>query len=78
MSSTLVVPEMARQFSARKLQRARKAKGWSEMRLADELDVSLTTVKNWEGKANEPSLPLFLKLCDVLGVEERDLVDTVG
>jgi transcriptional regulator with XRE-family HTH domain len=75
--TTMVVPEMARQFGKRKLAKARKAKGWSEMRLADEIGSSLSSVKNWEAGTNEPSLPLFLRLCDVLGVQERDLIDVV-
>lgn len=71
------VTEMARQFSRRKLQKKRKSLGWTETKLAGELGVTAQTIKNWEAGENEPSLPLFLRLCDVLKVEERELVDVI-
>lgn len=66
-----------RKFSPRKLVALRSTKGWSPVRLADEMGVHPNTVKNWEEGSNDPTLDAFLKLVDVLGCMEAELVDRV-
>lgn len=47
------------------LKRARKGKNWTQSDLAEKMDVSLETVRNWEQGRNPPSGDKLLKLCDL-------------
>lgn len=54
-------------------------KGYSRERLAEEMDVSLTTITNINQEHTLPSVETLLKLADVLDVDVRDLfVPTKG
>lgn len=54
-------------FAAR-LVEARKAKGWSQMKLANELNLHQQTVAFWEVDKNHPRFELLPMLAKVLGV----------
>lgn len=45
------------------LKRARKAKGYTQQELADELDSTLISVRNWEQGIVEPKMSTLHKLC---------------
>lgn len=63
-----------RRFSARRLIALRERKGWSALRLADEMGVTGQTIANWES-GKMPSIDSFLDLADVLGVTEAELTE---
>lgn len=60
-----------------KLKRYREANHITQRRMAIELDVTVTTVQNWESGRHIPKLtPNQMKaLCDLLKVTLDDLVD---
>ncbi|GAB4385759.1 MAG: hypothetical protein Kow00121_51090 [Elainellaceae cyanobacterium] len=60
-----------------KLKRYREAASLTQRKLAGELDVTITTVQNWEADKYLPRLtPNQTKqLCDLLQVTLEDLVD---
>lgn len=52
---------------------ARKAKHYSQPKLAEELkkigiDVSFKTISNWERNLAEPSVSIYYKVCQILGI----------
>lgn len=56
------------QFLAERLKRARKAKGFSQQKLAEVADVALRSIASWESGDNEPQGQNLRKLCEVLQV----------
>lgn len=59
---------------ARNLRALRLAKGWSQQKLADELETSAPIVSLWESGKTSPTLSTVTKLCVVLKVEPGDLL----
>lgn len=56
------------------LKELRKAKGWSQMTLAEKLDVSLMSVRLWENGAGKPNLENYekiIKLFDIMPFAEE-------
>jgi putative transcriptional regulator len=58
---------MTRQSDERTVKALRLAKGWTQMRLANEAQVSLSTISNLETGRYQPSLALALKISKLLG-----------
>ncbi|MDE6189582.1 MAG: helix-turn-helix domain-containing protein [Clostridia bacterium] len=48
------------------LKYARRAKGFTQDKLAQILNVDQTTISAWEKGVCEPSLDMLAKLCDIL------------
>ncbi len=46
----------------------REARGWSQVRLADELNVSKQTVSNWENGNILPSVDMLVRISRVFNV----------
>ena len=46
----------------------RKKLGWSQSRLANELGVSVKTIKNWESEVSDPSVKNIIELSQVFCV----------
>lgn len=57
----------------RKLIAARKVKGWTQANLASQLVVSTVTVSRWENGVQVPQSYYIGLLCQLFGMEERDL-----
>jgi putative transcriptional regulator len=55
------------------LRQLREARGWTQGRLADQLDVSRQTVNALETGRYDPSLPLAFKLARLFGCRIEDL-----
>ena len=51
---------------------ARKAKGWSQARLADKVGVSTEAVSKWERDSYSPKGINAETLCEVLGLDYLD------
>lgn len=62
--------EIDKQFwaLAGQIQEARKAQGLSQERLAEELEISVTTVKSIEQGWRYPSLPMLFQICKFLKI----------
>lgn len=60
-----------------KLKQRRQALNITQQQVANELGVSVTTVKNWEAGRHIPKLylPQTKALCDLLNVTLEELVD---
>ena len=66
-----------RSFSAG-LKRARKALGHTQASLAEALNVSVDTIKNWEQPSrNMPSMNTFLDLCDFFDCDPDYLLNVI-
>ena len=46
----------------------RKAKGWTQVELAERLNISDKAVSKWESEAGYPEITMFPKLADLFGV----------
>lgn len=53
---------------------ARRKKGWTLKRLADELEQEYQTVLYWNQGRSYPRVPTLLKLCAVLDCTLNDLI----
>lgn len=51
-----------------KIQRMRKARGWSQEELAQQLNVSRQAVSRWESGSAKPDADKIIVLCDLFGV----------
>lgn len=56
------------------LREIRRRAGLSQEDLARMVGVERTTVTKWESGHNEPALPVFAKIADVLGVPADELL----
>lgn len=56
------------------LRRIRKERGMSQEALAKQLDVKQNTVSQWETGARNPSLPMLLRITEILECSMNDLV----
>ena len=52
-----------------------RAKGIKQTYLAERIGVSVVTVSNWVQGKTAPNKKHLDKLCDVLDVEEKDIVN---
>lgn len=59
----------------RVLEKARKEKGLSQEYVARQLGVSRATVDNWEKGITKPTLPMAVKLAEILGVPLQTLAE---
>jgi transcriptional regulator with XRE-family HTH domain len=55
------------------IERYRKAKGWTQTELAEQVGVSLNTVQNWE-RGTEPRPKHRAKLAEVFGIDGLQLL----
>ena len=55
-------------YFGNRIRSARKAAGLTQRQLADHLDVSHTSVSNWEKDLSRPDADTIQLLCDLLGV----------
>ena len=46
----------------------RNALGWSQVQLAEHLNISKQTVSNWENENIQPSIEMLVRISRVLGV----------
>ena len=51
------------------LKRARKRAGYTQVKLAEKLDVSIKTIMNWEQGIATPSIDTLIGLCDLYGCD---------
>lgn len=58
----------------RRLQAARKAKGWTQVRFAEEAGVSVNMIRFYEQGRTFPQVDRVLQLCRVLGVTIDQLI----
>ena len=68
---------MPRAFSGRRLAEARRRRGWTQMQLAVEAGVAMSTVTNLEigFRGHGASLPVAAKLATALRVPIESLLD---
>ena len=59
----------------RALEHARREKGFSQEYIARQLNVSRGTIDNWEKGATKPTLPMAVKLAELLGIPLQQLID---
>ncbi|MGO4708486.1 helix-turn-helix domain-containing protein [Chryseobacterium sp. 2TAF14] len=57
-----------------KLRRLREQKGWSQMDVAHQLDISQSAYNKWEAGQAKPTLPHLQKLAEIFEVDFIDLV----
>ena len=53
----------------------REAKKWSEYELAKRSGVPQSTISSWSRKANGPTIPTLMKICDALGITLSQLIE---
>ncbi len=63
-------------FFGEKIRNARKALGLTQRQLADQLDVSNTSISNWEKGLSRPDADLIQKLCLALHLQPNDFYGT--
>ncbi|GCE29931.1 tetratricopeptide repeat protein [Dictyobacter alpinus] len=56
-----------------KLRLQRALRNWRQQDLADQLDVTLTTIQRWERGIQEPRTYYRVKLCDLFGLPPQEL-----
>lgn len=56
------------------IERARRAKGWTQADLASQLGVHVNTVQGWE-KGAQPRTRLLPRIAEILGVSAGELLD---
>lgn len=59
----------------RALEHARREKGFSQEYIARQLNVSRGTIDNWEKGATKPTLPMAVKLAELLDIPLQQLID---
>ncbi|MEC3876719.1 helix-turn-helix domain-containing protein [Chryseobacterium salviniae] len=57
-----------------KLRKLREQKGWSQMDVAHQLDISQSAYNKWEAGQAKPTLPNLQKLAEIFEVDFLDLV----
>jgi len=61
-----------------KIRRCRKAKGFSQQKLAGELGIQYQSVQDWERGKTRPSLDKVVRLCEIFGVTSTWLLHPGG
>lgn len=59
---------------SKNLKALRKANRFTQKELADKLGVSHQAIASWEGGLREPSLDQILKIADIFGVDDLNLL----
>jgi len=59
-----------------KLRKLREQKGWSQMDVAHQLEISQSAYNKWETGQAKPTLPNLQKLAEIFEVNFLDLVQT--
>ncbi|CAD7810447.1 hypothetical protein CHRY9390_02180 [Chryseobacterium aquaeductus] len=57
-----------------KLRKLREQKGWSQMDVAHQLDISQSAYNKWEAEQAKPTLPNLQKLAEIFEVDFLDLI----
>ncbi len=57
-----------------KLKKLRQENGWSQEKLAEELDVSRQAVYKWEANKGYPDIDKLIKISDIFNVTIDDLI----
>lgn len=52
----------------------RKAKGWSQLALATEVDCSMGSISAWERGIHDIPLTKMLHLCNILNINPKEIV----
>jgi transcriptional regulator with XRE-family HTH domain len=71
-----VATELPKAFG-KELQKLRRKKGWSQMKLAMEAGLHLNALGNLERGQRSPSLHTVMVLCRALGVPAAELIAAV-
>ncbi len=58
-----------------KIRKRRKELGLKQYELAERLDVSVTTVNNWENGRNKPPIRKYVKVAKALDCKPSDLIE---
>ena len=66
---------MIEESFAKRLKRIRKRAGITQEQLADEISLSIMTVRRWEWGERTPRMQEIKKLCEVLHVSEAELLN---
>lgn len=53
----------------------RKEMGYTQVALAEELDVSQNTISNWETGVSKPDVPMVAKIANVFNCDVSRVVD---
>jgi len=61
---------------ANNIRHYRKQNGWSQMQLAEKLDVHLNTISNIERTRQAPSLFLIQQFASLFSISENELLKT--
>lgn len=56
------------------IKKYRKEKGYTQLDLADHVDVSSTSIELWEVGKVMPNLRYVMKMCVVFGITPNDLI----
>jgi len=60
--------------TGKKIRGHRVMQGWTQEDFSSNMDVSLTTIKNWESDRISPRIDELLAMADLFGVEYTQLV----
>lgn len=52
----------------------RKTKGFTQVELAEKLDVSQNTISNWETGVSKPDIPMAARIAKVFGCDVSEVV----
>jgi DNA-binding XRE family transcriptional regulator len=72
MAATKKVTEKDRRL-ARKIQKIRQEKGWTQEKLAEKVGVSTTFIGYVETGYRIPNLKMIYKIANILGVKVKDI-----
>ena len=54
------------------IRKARKAKGWTQAKVAEDVSVDVRAYQNWEEGKHVPGLPNFFKLVNLFDLDAND------
>lgn len=60
----------------KRLREERKRQGYSQERLAEELNMQRKTINNWEKSRSAPNFTLLVSACEVLDISIDSLLET--
>jgi transcriptional regulator with XRE-family HTH domain len=62
-----------KKFDHRKIGDLRRARGWTQVQLADESGIHIDSIREYERGRSYPSVPRLLILVEALGCQVEDL-----
>ena len=68
---------MDRKSLGKRINMARKERGWTSERLSEACSINATYLRQIESGAKMPSLPVFVSICEALGVSPSYLLADV-